>query len=742
MTVVNGGYLLIRDLDTSIPSRHYYSGVPVVGGSIFILDVVPPVHCSLPPSSTPCIVGQALLDVGPGLTDSALLQVLWGGWLDEPAGIHSYTLTVYTMTETEGVLRETLPPVATAIFNSTDEFLYEYPLNVTEGAYSVVMRVLDLAGNSRYTRRLLLVDSSSELVVDNGTSLRVDTAVPETGFLWLNSTTTPVVVSGRGHFYNTHLRTRDLLAPVANFTPAIETEYDHPLESGLYPRQGTRNALGVTEMRYSVIIDQVGGASEDGPAQPGIFPLSTDDLGLQGAHLEVGGLDDGDSIRIWFQASDYAGHSAVDWVLFHVDSSAPELDRLWLVWNGVGELALHGTESLLDLTITFQTSDPHSGIQSLEYWIGTETSDVAWGQIPVQDVGRENCTSALSLCVCDSLHHCSLTHYTLTPSPSHFTSSHITLHDTEYYIVVTATNHALLTSSLTHTFTTDTTPPLPGVVMDAVLGSHDLDHTHNLSLSAWWADFFDRETSILVFQYHFGTKCLNSSQFSYPLSEGDVVMETTESWATWTAPGPGTYHVTVVTYNHALQPSSPACSDGITVDLSPPVISEVIIPGTVETDEVTYISTDHLLNVSWTASDNVGIRDYHIATLSDQAMSQGQSTNFTFVGRQSFFSLADSDLLSNGNTFYIVVKVTDLALHETEATFGPVTVDITPPVTNGNLTVERSGDHMIVTWYNDTFTDEQSGIDSLEYSIGIYTPPPPLPPPHTHTSFMCLFNCR
>ena len=682
----------------------------------FVLDVNPPVHCSLTPSS-PCIVGQSLLDIGLWITPERELLVSWGGWGDEPAGVVSYSVDVYRMIEVGGTLGETLPMVTGVVVNETGDLGYQRSANLTEGAFSVVMRALDLAGNVRRSRRLVLIDSSSQLLIDNTTSLRVDSAVPQTGFLWVNSTTTPVIISGRGHFYNTHLRYQNLLAPVANFTPAIETDYDHPLDTGPYPRAGTPNALGVTQLFYQITMDRVGGASLT--SEPSVFPHSVSELSLEGVVVETGELSDGDSVRLWFQAADYVDHTATDSVLFHVDSSPPLLEDLWLEWNGVTQLALHGTESLLDLRIVFTVSDPHSGVLSLQFMIGLEpgTSDVALGQIPVQRVAAVNCST--HLCVCSSLENCSLTDYSFSPLTSHFSpSSHLTLHDTEYYITVVATNHAHLTSSLTHKITTDITPPLTGVIMDALPGSHDLDYTINTSLVGWWADFFDRETSILTFLYHFGSECVNESHFTYPLPEGSVVVETTDTRATWTALGTGTYYVTVAAVNHALQPSHPVCSDGIRIDESPPVVSSIIIPAAVETPDLIYISTDSHINISWSASDDVGIRGYHVAAINEGAWSEGQSPNFTSAGRLPFFSLADSDLLSNGNTFYIIVKATDHALHESELTFGPVRVDSTPPVVSGNVTVETSTDHVTVTWQNDSFTDSESGVQTLDFSLG------------------------
>ena len=687
-----------------------------MGAVKFILDVNPPIHCSLAPSS-PCIVGQTLLYIGSGITSERELVVSWGGWVDDPAGVIRYSLNVFRLIEVEGFLRENIPSVASVAVNDTGDIEYQWTANLTEGAFSVVMRVLDLAENVRHSRSLLLIDSSSQLLIDNTTTLQVASAVPQSGFLWVNSTSAPVIISGRGHFYNTHLRNQNLLAPVANFTSPIETDYDHPLSAGPYPRGGTPNSLGVTQLLYQVTSDRVGGGSLT--FEPSIFPYSTSDLALEGAVLETGEMSDGDSVRVWFQAWDYVDHTAIDSVLFHVDSSPPELEDLWLEWNGVQGLALHGTESLLDMRIQFTVSDPHSGILSLQYWIGMGPgqADVASGQVPVQRVAAANCSS--SVCVCSSLDNCSLTDYSFSPLISHFSpSSHLTLHDTEYYITVLATNHAHLTSSLTHTITTDTTPPLTGVVMDAALGSHDLDYTTNTTLVASWGDFFDRETSTLTFLFHFGSECINESYFTYPLPEESIVMETTDTWASWMASSPGMYYVTVVAVNHALQPSLPACSDGITIDEEAPIISNIVIPAAIETPDLTYISTDGHMNISWSASDDVGIHVYHVSGISQEVWSEGQSPNFTSAGRLPFFSLADTDLLRNGNTFYVVVKATDYALQESELTFGPIRVDITPPVVRGNITVETSKDHVTVTWQNDSFIDSESGIQSLDFSLG------------------------
>ena len=55
------------------------------------------------------------------------------------------------------------------------------------------------------------------------------------------------------------------------------------------------------------------------------------------------------------------------------------------------------------------------------------------------------------------------------------------------------------------------------------------------------------------------------------------VNKTRVTWAQREAPGPGRYYCTVVAYNHALDPSRPVCTDGVTIDITPPVLNDVSV---------------------------------------------------------------------------------------------------------------------------------------------------------------------
>ena len=133
-----------------------------------------------------------------------------------------------------------------------------------------------------------------------------------------------------------------------------------------------------------------------------------------------------------------------------------------------------------------------------------------------------------------------------------------------------------------------------------------------------------------------------------------------------------------------------------------------------------YLRGDHALNVSWYASDNVGFREFYIGIVAEQNYTGITSQmEYAETGGQMHFSIYDPELITSGNTFYLSVKSADVALHEVQLDIGPIIVDVSPPVVNGSLTAVQVGDHMIVTWQEGTFYDEES-IEplQLEYAIG------------------------
>lgn len=381
----NGGFLNITDLDTNDTLTHYYSGSSITPLSLLVIDTHPPTHCSIVPSHT-CLANQNPLKESLIHND---LTVVWGGWRDEPAGIIKYKLEVYKLVY-DSVFE---------LLERADSFVFARELNddgrvsyaITdlslsdEGPYSIVLVGTDGAGNRQYSRRILVYDDTSILTEDVTKPLVVIGGFINTGggSYWHNSTTTPIRVGGEGHFYNTNLRTSNWLAPVANHTPSIPAEYDDE------DRYGVPNALGITRLAFTYIIDQQGGTSAAAITQPSSYPHQTDDLSLSAVEVTPT-IDDGESVSIWFEGRDFKGNTPVyEKVLVHVDSSPPVLGGLGLRQDGVSELVyLYGLSNLLDLKVVFEAHDVHSGLYEVEWKIRTATEDIALGQIGIQNYER------------------------------------------------------------------------------------------------------------------------------------------------------------------------------------------------------------------------------------------------------------------------------------------------------------------------------------------------------------------
>lgn len=527
-----GGFLDVINLDTpAITTRHYYSGTPNIGVVTFILDFQPPVHCSLLRSPS-CLAEeeQPLLALSGELVSLANVSSRWSGWTDQPSGVSGYVLSVYRLEKSQGEQLETMLFMSYTYNETGDESYNELTELGTEGPYSFLLQTLDDAENSRYSRRLVLFDNSSTLNIEPSAPLRVISAVPEAMYLWQNSTSDTIVVGGPGHFYNSHLRANDWLAPVGNRFN-VSQDYDHPLAEGRFSREGTPNALGVVRLDYDFTVNQMGSATP-----PDTFRFSSDDLALEAVSVTPAGLLDGDDVRVWLLAYDYNSAQVNDSVLVYVDSSNPTLQDLSLVWNGVSGLALHGSDRLTDLVIEFDVFDEHSGVFSIQWSIGTGTADVGSGGVAVERVAVEACTAPQ--CVCGSAGECSLVHHSFSPSLSDLHGLSHATHDAEYYVTVAAINHARLSTQLSLVFTVDATPPLPGVVFDGPPQEADVDYEgRSLALQGWWAGFFDRESDIIVYQYLFAEDCANRSAFAYPLPTGSATMETSREEATMVAPG-------------------------------------------------------------------------------------------------------------------------------------------------------------------------------------------------------------
>ncbi|XP_022088109.1 uncharacterized protein LOC110977889 isoform X2 [Acanthaster planci] len=564
----NGGYMQLYDRDNSnnIITR-YYVGRTVSASANFTFDLDSPYHCVN--VSAGC--RTTMLDAGDDVTVEADITITWSDWADDLSGIGEYDLQVRQLSGGHGdEMTETfdVPAVYAGAAVSGQTVMLPHP-----GVYSIVLTASDKSGNTRLSRRFVLFDDDpDDVTTQSHAPLRVLSASTETGYTWVTDLglpggTTPITLSWFEHFTNAHHRSQGLLKPIGSYAGGeIDTAYDQNF--GLRGRAAIPNALGVTQFRVLYDIDHSGGRTIVNASRN-----DSDDWRNLNTTTQVTydlSLVDGDSIRFWVEARDVTGHSLRDTVLTHVDSSPPVVD------GGDGTLAVPSSADLDNVGVAFRAYDVHSGIRTIEWRIFINQSDteveLARQTLPPVkiDPATEDCDP--SSCLCIPLGDCYAMYYGFNPDV------HIGGHSSDYFVGLTVTNHARLVANKTIKVTVDSTPPEAGVVHDGMLGSKEVDYQVGRDLWAHWEGFVDRESGVAFYRYLFDDLCWDDSTAIDSVQ--DNMTQTSSTHASWTAPSPGKYHVTVVAYNTAQEPSEPVCSDGVTIDASPPELSQIAIKRT------------------------------------------------------------------------------------------------------------------------------------------------------------------
>ncbi|XP_076085163.1 uncharacterized protein LOC143055975 isoform X1 [Mytilus galloprovincialis] len=170
------------------------------------------------------------------------------------------------------------------------------------------------------------------------------------------------------------------------------------------------------------------------------------------------------------------------------------------------------------------------------------------------------------------------------------------------------------------------------------------------------------------------------------------------------------------------------CSDGITVDLTPPITGKVWIGPTVET-QIKFQTTTSYIFVNWesfldveeysTASHSTGIRQYQVAIGSVEGGSDiVEFTDVGIVNHVTFHSLN----LQNGHDYFASVKGIDFSGRSSTANSVSIRVDTTPPhLTSRPILID--GRHIrnfseIQACWKDVFSDLESGIKHYLLEVG------------------------
>eukprot|EP00058_Branchiostoma_floridae_P023180 XP_002608670.1 hypothetical protein BRAFLDRAFT_73893 [Branchiostoma floridae] len=709
------------------------------------------------------------------------IQMRWSGWSDEGSGLGLYEYEVYKLQPYGDVLGlRSVTPFATGSLNASEGAgMVEVTLD-DPGTYCFFLTVDDVAGNYQRARRFLIYDDVNNVTVDTLYPLWADSAAANTSHLWQTDlqdslgTGTKVSLKWPGRYRNLFHDQHKLLAAIEQYDPPIPEGYEEV--NGLPPEerslQAIPNIYGITKIETAFAVDHAGGLTITTP--PNNWTM-LHDVTVERVDLDIPRRD-GDSIRLWVQAYDVIGNFVREEVIVHVDSSPPVVENFWLNRHGVPSLAVHHSSDLFTMRFEFDAFDDHSGLHSIRWKLQdflNGSTVHGEGQVAVRRPSAlyPECDPPHCTCIPKD-NECYFRNYEIVPDLNKMDIP-VGSHDHDYVFVVTATNNAMLMTTVTF--------------QDALPGQRDLDFQQDLQLHAWWDGFFDRESGVQFYKYAFANRCLGKDEFGIPRPQH--VHNTTDKFGTWAAPIAGTYFCTVVAYNPALTPSSPVCSDGITVDISPPSVRHIKISGfrarpgmVIDSEEkvwivdengereividppescrnasrrvddiellpiaeppygrnttslnctqlgplpeVGYLPVENHLHIQWDGwDDESGIADYEVGLASTRSASVSPDIH-TFVSTKSHTELIlHHPNLAQGALFYIVIRATNRALLSTLKVFGPITVDVTPPVieTSVNVTHATSNneDFLVATWSEGSIYDPEDPAKlELEAAVG------------------------
>ncbi|VDI13269.1 Hypothetical predicted protein, partial [Mytilus galloprovincialis] len=186
--------------------------------------------------------------------------------------------------------------------------------------------------------------------------------------------------------------------------------------------------------------------------------------------------------------------------------------------------------------------------------------------------------------------------------------------------------------------------------------------------------------------------------------------------------------ITVITHEKWIETIDDvsACSDGVTIDLTPPIPGNVYI-GIDSADH--YQSSTSDLHVNWDSfidvEQNVGIRhtsgikEYHLGIGS--TIGGSDVVPFTKIGIANHYTLHNLRL-QNGHEYFASVRAYDFTGKSTTGTSSAVIIDNTPPeITNKQIQItERHIKNFTAlnACWRDVFVDKESGIDYYMWGVG------------------------
>ena len=261
--------------------------------------------------------------------------------------------------------------------------------------------------------------------------------------------------------------------------------------------------------------------------------------------------------------------------------------------------------------------------------------------------------------------------------------------------------------------------PVPGQVVDGI--SEDVVWVISPNeLEASWNNFQDHLSGIHHYEYAVGTSSGGTNVLGWTYAE----METEMPIQGLSLSHSSQYYISVRGIDNVNNIGEPSSSNGLTVDLVLPVITDVIESEN-DTLDMDYMNQADTIIVSWSGEDGLSGIDYFETSLGTSA-GDDDAVAWTEIDNPNVFSNELQGLgLENGTTYFASVRAIDIAGNLSDVLSGDgVLIDLTSPV-NGNV-LDGAGEDQAFTSSSDTllaswsgFIDDISGIEYFEYAIGM-----------------------
>ena len=383
--IAKGGGFLIS-IDTSQPSRPLSQPKPYRKTSTtrticYRYDDTKPEHCSQKGTCT-----SAPLQLQTRVSTTPNIRVTWQGWTDPipPGGqaIHASLIESYQIT-----VNEVSGPKDSLQTSTTIEFTKKVSANVSQltlnitsdkpKLYCVTLEVKDVADNVRQARRFFLFDNTSFITSRSDKPFYISSASVGTNYTW-QTHHNDICLKWEDHFYNRFYLDNPLLSRIEpDPFGFISGVYEQT--TGLLPVSGTPNVYGITQFKFSYALGNT------------TYSTEMEVPNFKGQHIcKSLPLKDGDTYRLKIKAVDIANHILSEERNVSIDRSVPHIENIELVKDGYKKLFVHDQVDLSKMRLQFEAYDPHSGIETVEWFFGISdySANIDSGAIGVRNIDQ------------------------------------------------------------------------------------------------------------------------------------------------------------------------------------------------------------------------------------------------------------------------------------------------------------------------------------------------------------------